>query len=363
MAAPNSCYYKTLGVDSKADLQTINKAYRQLAKQYHPDRNVGDDDAKMKYAEVSEAYENLSDPVKRSRYDSRFSSSFNFQSFNLNDFFSSVSNSVPKQQNWGQNIETSLTIDFIESAKGCTKNLNIERRQTCKNCRGTGAKDGKDFKKCVLCDGSGKEVRINSNMRFETSCGSCLGTGKVIGEFCDVCGSKGFTLVTSCLEIKIPAGINNGMKICVRGEGDIGLNGPGSLYCVIRVVPHPLFQRDGINLCLKVPVGYAQAALGGEINVPCLDGICKFKIPAGTRSGSTFRLQGLGFKLPDDDETSQGDMLIKVVVDAPIFEDIPCEYKEILEKLALLEKTHPGTLCKSYDKTVESLGRNNDEQN
>lgn len=358
--AHNFCYYKTLGVDRTADSEVITKAYRQLAKKYHPDRNVGDEEAKVKYQEVDEAYSTLSDPIKRSHYDLRTGFQNQTQTINLNDICDAFFNPRPRQQNWGQHVETEIVIDFLESAKGCTKNLQIDRRESCKSCKATGAKDGKEFKQCVLCDGKGRETHINANLRFETKCKSCNGTGKVIAEFCTNCAARGFNLSSSSLDIRIPAGINNGMKICVRGEGDIGLNGTGNLYCVVRVIPHPLFQREGINLSLKLPVGYAQAVLGGEIDVPCLEGSCKFKIPPGTRSGSTFRLNGLGFKLPDDDETARGDMLIKIMVDAPFVDDISEDYKEVLKKLSILEKEHPGNLCKSYDKTLEFLRTKNE---
>lgn len=362
MAALNSCYYEILGVDRKADSDTITKAYRQLAKKYHPDRNVGDDEAKVKYAEVDEAYSVLNDPVKRSRYDLTTQTQTNTQTFNFKnpfvDICDSVFNARPRQKKWGQNIEAEIIIDFLESAKGCVKTLDMDRRETCKVCKGTCAKDGKDFKECVLCNGKGKEFHRTSSMMFESQCKCCAGSGKVIGEFCNECSARGFTLSHSALSIRIPAGINDGMKICVRGEGDIGLEGVGNLYCVIRVKPHPLFQRDGINLTLKLPVGYAQAVLGGDVDVPCLDGTCKFKIPPGTRSGSTFRLNGLGFVLPDDDETARGDMLIKVMVDAP--EDVSGEYREVLEKLALLEKERPGNLCKSYEQALESMRAKNE---
>lgn len=364
MATPNFCYYEVLGVEKTADDEAIKKAYRQKAFQYHPDRNPGDDEAVEVFKKVSEAYDCLSDPEKRLQYDRQQSvppspPSSPFTDAKVTDLFDMFFNMRPRQQGWGQHIETEVVIEFLESAKGCTKNINIDRRESCRSCKGTGAKDGKEFKPCVLCDGKGKTANHHMNssnfFRYETTCQSCRGSGKVISAFCEDCSSRGFTLKPLSLDVQIPAGINDGMKLCVRGEGDIGLNGVGNLYVVVRVRPHPLFQREGINLFLKLPVGYAQAVLGGEIDIPCLDGTCKFKLPPGTRPGATFRLSGLGFWLPDDDETARGDLLVKVLVDAPKVEDISDEYREVLTKLALLERQFPGRLCESYNRDKEYL--------
>jgi molecular chaperone DnaJ len=364
--APDFCYYEILGIDKTADEEAIKKAYRQKARQYHPDRNPGDDAAVEAFKKATEAYDCLSDPVKKSQYDLLASpqpdTTFVYSSTNYtktNDLFEGFFNTRPRQSGWGQNIETEILIEFLDSAKGCTRTVDIDRRVSCQGCKGTGAKDGKEYKNCVLCDGRGKTVNHhstgNSFFKYESTCASCKGSGKVISIFCPECNARGFSLQPLSLDVQIPAGINDGMKLCIRGEGDVGLNGTGNLYCVIRVRPHPLFQREGINLFLKLPVGYAQAALGGEIDVPSLDGVCKFKIPPCTRSGATFRLSGLGFKMPDEDETGRGDLLIKVLVDAPKVDEISEEYREVLDRLAQLERKFPGRLCEEYNKNRDYL--------
>lgn len=365
MVYPNFCYYEVLGVDKDADEEAIKKAYRVKAKQYHPDRNPGDESAVEEFKKVSEAFECLSDSRKRAEYDLYKSpkpppQANPFTDSKVTDLFDMFFTSPrPRQGGWGQHIETEIVIDFLDSAKGCTRSISIDRREACKVCKGTGAKDGKDFKPCVLCDGRGKVSQRHALpgtfFHYETQCQSCKGSGKVISEFCSECASRGFNLQPLNLDIRIPAGINDGMKICVRGEGDVGLNGTGNLYVVVRVKPHPLFQREGINLFLKLPVGYAQAVLGGEIDVPCLDGTCKFKLPPGTRSGATFRMTGLGFKMPDEDETGRGDMLVKVLVDAPKIDELTDEYREVLKLLSNLERQYPGNLCEAYQRNVELL--------
>jgi molecular chaperone DnaJ len=356
-------YYEILGLDKNADFETIKKAYRALALQYHPDRNPGDEGAVVKFKDVQEAYDILSDPQKKSEYDKKqFVPPFpTFEpSNNIQDIFDKFFHQRPRSQGWGQHIETEIVIDFLESARGCVRNLNIDRREVCKSCKGTSAKDGKSFKACVVCDGKGKTFNHhqsgNSYVRIETHCQSCKGTGKVVSEFCMDCTARGYFIHSCSLDIKVPAGINDGMKICIRGEGDTGLSGAGNLYCVVRVKPHPLFQREGVDLFLKVPISYTQSVLGAEIDVPCLDGTCKFKIPPGTRSGTSFRMPGLGFLLPDDDESARGDLLVRVVVEVPNVTQMPENYVELLKQLAVLEKEHLGEARQNFARKLTEEG-------
>lgn len=349
-------FYEVLGVEKTADAEQIKKAYRKLALQYHPDKNPGDIKAEETFKKIQEAYDTLRDPEKKSLYDRGGSQSFSpFSSNNFNDVFDMFFNQRPRQQGWGQNIEMELVIDFIEAAKGCSRTVDIERREICKSCKGTAAKNG-DFKLCVLCEGTGKNTHVHgagtkSFIRMETACKSCEGTGRVIQDFCPECSGKGHRSKTSTLDLKIPAGINNGMKICARGAGDVGLKGVGNLYCLIRVKPHPIFQREGVNLTVKMPVTYTQTVLGCEIDVPSLEGFRKLKLPAGTKSGSIFRIPDQGFTLLDDDDASKGDLLVKVIIDVP--NDISSEYRDLLNQLSDLEKKHPGESFKNFEKNLQ----------
>jgi molecular chaperone DnaJ len=362
MELPDDDLYKIMGVERDATEEVIKKAYRKLARQYHPDRNPGDKEAEEMFKKVQGAYDILGDADKRAMYDRKFFAPpppvfTQQQNNNLQDLFDMFFSQRPRQQGWGQHIEMEIIIDFIEAAKGCSKVVNIDKREVCRHCKGTSAKDGNEFKECVLCDGRGKTYfhhgTSNSFSRWETTCQSCKGTGKVVAVFCPYCSGNGFTTHPCTLELKIPAGINDGMKICARGEGDIGLSGCGNLYCVVRVKAHPVFQREGINLCLKLPITYTQAVFGGEIDVPCMDGQCKFKLPAGTRSGAIFRMPGLGFTLPDDDESARGDLLVKVVIDVPTGSDLPDSYKESLHKIAEFEKDHLGDSRRNFKRNLE----------
>jgi molecular chaperone DnaJ len=345
-------FYQVMGVERNADQEAIKKAYRQLARKYHPDRNPGDKEAEDNFKKVQQAFEVLGDPEKRKVYDNPVTFT-KFDMGGFQDLFDTFFTQRPRQPGWGQNIEMELTIDFIESVKGCVKRVEIDRREMCQSCKGIG---GNEFKECVVCDGKGKTFYHQGSphhyMKIESTCQSCRGVGKIISVFCVDCGGKGFKPCSCTLDIKIPAGINNGMKVCVRGEGDIGLSGVGNLYCVIRVKPHPVFQREGINLLLKLPITYSQAVLGGEVAVPCLDGQCKFKLPPGTKSGAIFRMPGLGFILTDDD-TSRGDLLVKVLIDVPNGESIPEDYRELLKKIVELEKENPGDSQKNFKKNLE----------
>jgi molecular chaperone DnaJ len=352
--------YQILGVERNADKETIQKAYRKLAFQYHPDRNPDNKDAEEMFKKVQNAYETLGNPDKKAIYDRQsftpplVSSATTTESFQ--DLFDAFFTQRPRNQGWGQNVEVEVVIDFVESAKGCSRTIDFDKREVCKHCKGTTAKDGKEFKNCVLCDGKGKTYLHHSTsgsyVRWESTCQSCLGTGKVVAAFCVYCASKGYHIKPCSIELKIPAGINNGMKICARGEGDIGLNGSGNLYCVVRVRPHPVFQREGINLHVKMPITYTQAVFGSEIDVPCLDGECQFKLPPGTKSGAVFRMPGLGFNLPDDDE-AKGDLLVKVIIDIPYGDELPENYKELLKQIAELEKEYPGDSRKNFKRNLE----------
>jgi len=343
--------YEVLGVHKDASDDDIKKAYRNLAKKYHPDRNIGDKEAEDKFKEIQKAYEIIGDKEKRKQYD-RVGTGNQIPDFQ--DFFDMMFSHPQRKSSWGPNIEMELPISFSDSVKGCVKTINVEKREFCKSCNGTGAKDGKEYKSCVLCDGRGKILHnINSPfVKMEFPCQSCKGTGKVVSVFCSDCVSKGYNIVSSTLTVNIPAGIATGMKICLRGQGDIGINGAGNLYCFVRVTKHPIFDREGIDLLVKMPITYSQSVLGGDINVPSLEGEYKLKLPPGTKSGTVFRIPDRGFVYPGED-TSRGDLLVKVVIDIPDIDNLPERYKELLVELSSLEKEFPGNSQKNFNKNLE----------
>jgi molecular chaperone DnaJ len=228
----------------------------------------------------------------------------------------------------------------MEAACGCKKQLDFDRRESCRACKGTGAKDGVEMKDCVVCDGKGRIFQRfggNSFIKMESTCSSCRGTGKVISAFCPECHSKGFITKSASVEINIPAGIESGMKVHLREQGDRGVNGRcGDLYCTVQIMPHALFQRQGKDILLTVPISYTQAVLGAKLEIPYLHGKCDLIVPSGTKSGAILRLHALG--LPDIRHGGTGNLLVKVEIDTP--KVLGLEYVELLNKLRIMEETN-----------------------
>ena len=336
-------YYEVLGVDKNASPDEIKKAYRKLAMKYHPDQNPGDKSAEEKFKEVNEAYEVLSDADKKSRYDQ-----FGFAGVDPNygaggggfdgfsgfggfgDIFSDLfgggfggfgggsRQNAPRQ---GENVSSQITISFEEAAFGCEKELNITRVESCNACHGTGAKEGTQPETCPNCRGSGT-VRTTRQTAFgafaQTSpCPKCGGKGKIIKEPCPTCRGKGKVRVNKKIKVNIPAGIEDGQAVRVRGEGSSGSNGGpnGDVLVSVRVRPHELFERDGANVLCEMPITFAQAALGAEIEVPTLDGKVRYRIPEGTQSGTTFRFKGRGVQYVG--YKNRGDQYVTVTVEVP----------------------------------------------
>ena len=351
-------YYEVLGVDKNASAEEIKKAYRKLAMKYHPDQNPGDKSAEEKFKEVNEAYEVLSDADKKSRYDqfgfagvdpnygaggAGFDGFSGFGGFGdiFSDLFgggfggfgggSSSRANAPRQ---GENVSGQVTITFEEAARGCQKEVTIGRIEDCKSCHGSGAKAGTQPQTCPVCHGTGT-VRTTRQTAFGTfaqtaACSKCGGKGKSIQEPCPTCRGKGKVRVNKKITVKIPAGIDNGQAVRVRGEGCSGTNGGPSGDAIISVTvrPHELFQRDGANVLCEMPITFAQAALGAEIEVPTLDGKVRYRVPEGTQSGTTFRFKGKG--MPYVGYKNRGDQLVTVVVETPT--KLTREQKELLKK-------------------------------
>ncbi|MBE6537871.1 MAG: molecular chaperone DnaJ [Ruminococcaceae bacterium] len=335
-------YYEVLGLDKSADEASIKKAYRSLAKKYHPDLNPGDTVAEEKFKEVNEAYAVLSDAEQKAKYDQYGHAAFDpasggfgggfggFGDFgDISDIFSSMfgggfGGSSQRRRNGpirGDDIGVHITISFEEAAFGTKKDITYNRIQKCPDCEGSGAAKGTSPETCPNCHGSG-QMRVNQRlggMQFQTTttCSNCRGSGKIIKNPCQNCNSKGYVKVSKKLEVNIPAGIDDGERIALRGQGCDGRNGgpTGDLILNVNVKNHSIFERDGYDLYCEVPITIAEATLGAEIDVPTLEGNVKFKIPDGTQPGTSFTLRQKGITMINS--SRKGDLIFKVNVEIP----------------------------------------------
>jgi len=343
-------YYEVLGVSRDASTDEIKKAYRKAALTNHPDRNPGDDGAVQRFKEASEAFEVLSDPDKRSRYD-RFGHAgvsgnggpqFGdmgdiFDAFGdlFGDIFGGGGRATRRRARQGASLRTSLSIDLHDAARGCQREIEIDRQELCSTCDGSGARPGSSLERCDYCAGHGRIVQSQGFFRVQTTCPACQGEGVVVRDKCPDCGGNGRELRTVKLEVKVPPGVDTGMRLCLRSEGEPGPQGGprGDLYVDIHVKPHPFFQRDGLDLICTVPVTYTQAALGTTIDVPVLDGKQTLNIPAGSQPGETFTLKRMG--MPDPHGGRRGDLIVALQVEVP--RKLSSEQEALLRQLAELE--------------------------
>lgn len=325
-------YYDVLGVDKNADDASIKKAYRTLAKKYHPDVST-EDNAEAKFKEVQEAYEVLSDSQKRSQYD-RFGHQANNGAgfgggfgggfdFDINDIFSSFfgggQTQRGNQRRKGQDMQRRMNISFEEAVFGAKKKIKVTVHEECHTCHGTGAHSRSDVKTCTQCNGRGTVVVEQQSLfgrtRTQTTCPNCHGTGKEITRKCSTCNGEGIETHDKEVEVKVPAGIDTGQQIRLEGYGNKGYNGgpSGDLYILFNVKPHEFYERHGDDIVIEAPLTFTQAALGDTIKVPTPHGDVKLKIPAGTQNGTTFRLRSKG--IPNVRTKRQGDehVIIKVV--------------------------------------------------
>ncbi|ABK61831.1 MULTISPECIES: molecular chaperone DnaJ [Clostridium] len=331
-------YYEVLGLSKGASDDEIKKAYRKLAMKYHPDRNQGNKEAEEKFKDINEAYQVLSDPQKKANYDQFGSADFNgggFGGFGGGGFsgmggfedifdsffgggFSSRRRNGPER---GADLEYTVSLTFEEAVFGVEKEISITRNEKCDTCAGSGAKPGTDSKTCDKCGGTG-QVRVQRNTPLgsfvsTSTCDKCGGSGKVIDEPCTTCHGKGTVRKNKKIKINIPAGVDTGNVLPLRGQGEPGKNGGpnGDLYINIRVSSHKNFERRGFDIYIKEHISFGKAVLGTEITVPTVDGSVKYKIPAGTQSGTTFRLKGKG--VPRVNGHGRGNQYVKVIVDVP----------------------------------------------
>ncbi len=344
-------YYEVLGVEKDSSKDEVRSAFRSLAMKYHPDRNPGDREAEEKFKETAEAYEVLSDDGKRARYD-RFGKAGlgarpHFASFEdifsaFGDIFSGgvfgdIFGGMGGGRAGGTSLRCRIDITFEEAAKGTTKTIRLRRAEPCGECRGTGARDGTAFLACPTCRGAGIVTQSTGFFTMRTTCPGCGGVGKVISEKCPACGGAGRSPEKVEVTVDVPAGIEDGTRIRLAGEGEADLpGGPrGDLYCHVRVEPHRFFHREGDHLACEAPITYAQAALGAEIMVPTLNGTAKVRVPRGTQSGAVFRLRGQG--VPNVHTGRAGDLLVMVVIEVP--KKLTARQEEILRELAGVEET------------------------
>ncbi|MBR6701491.1 MAG: molecular chaperone DnaJ [Firmicutes bacterium] len=345
-------YYEVLGVNKGASADELKKAYRKKAMQYHPDRNPDDKEAEEKFKEVNEAYEILSDPQKRDRYDrfghagvdpnQGFGGGGGFGGFEdiFGDIFGSFAGGFGggRRRNGprkGADIQTRVNISFEEAAFGTKRDIKITRSENCPDCGGTGAAPGTERTTCPHCNGTGQINKV-SNTPFGqftnvTTCPNCGGQGTIVTDPCKKCGGKGKIRKDITINVDIPAGVDDDAVISLRGQGEPGQNGgpSGDVYVIVQVKPHKIFKRNGADLVLEIPITYPQAVLGADIVVPTLTERISYKVPAGTQHGTVFRLKGKGVKYVNSNR--YGDLYVKVFIEIP--KKVSGDQKKILQQL------------------------------
>ena len=351
-------YYEVLGIQKGASEDEIKKAYKKLARKYHPDMNPGDKEAEEKFKEVNGANEVLSDPEKKARYDQfgfagvdpnygagagggAYGGGFDFG--DLGDIFGSFfgggfggQRRNPNAPQRGESIRASVSISFTEAAFGCEKSVTIERSEQCPTCKGSGCAPGTTPEICPDCHGSGTvQTRRQTPMGVFASngpCRKCGGTGRLIHQPCSDCRGSGAVRKRRTIKVNIPAGIDHGQTISLRGQGGAGKNGgpAGDLLITVMVQPHEIFRRDGVDVFCEAPITFTQAVLGAELEIPTIDGKVKYSIPEGTQTGTVFRLKGKG--VPVLNGRGRGDQYVTVVIETP--RSLNKEQKEALRRFS-----------------------------
>ncbi|MDD5634957.1 MAG: molecular chaperone DnaJ [Candidatus Omnitrophica bacterium] len=348
-------YYEQLGVTRNASADEIKNSYRKLAVKYHPDKNPGDKKAEEKFKEISHAYEILSDPEKKMKYDQYGEAAFKygggggyggfhdpfdifrevFGGGGFDDIFGGMFNfgqgSRQTGPRKGRDLEYGITLEFLEAAKGVSKEINIRKYEICKKCSGSGAKPGTTETTCTRCNGLGQIRQSGGFFTIAHTCGACGGSGKIIKEFCPACKGSGRVEGTKKITVNIPAGVDTGMRVRVSKEGEPGDNGgpSGDLYVSISVKEHKFFSRNEYDIYYLLAVPFTHMIFGGEIKIPGLDEEMILKIPAGTESGHVFRLKGKGIKKLHD--RTRGDQIVKVEVEVPA--NLNARQKQLLREL------------------------------
>jgi molecular chaperone DnaJ len=362
--AAKRCYYEVLGVARSASEKEIAAAYRKLAIKYHPDSNAGDAEAAETFKEAAEAYEILSSAEKRTRYDQYghagldgFGGGHQFESVEeifeaFGDIFGGgifgelFGGGGRRRVRRGADVRVDVTLDLEEAARGVKKDVQFRRSKQCDECNGSGSKPGSQREICRRCGGHGQVAQSAGILRVQTTCPSCRGAGSIITDPCDGCHGAGYVAGRVTLTVAIPAGVDNNIRVQVRGEGEPSPDGgpPGNCFCFIHVREHPLFQRDGRHLILRLPISYTQAVLGATIEVPTLDGREELDVPGGTQSGEVFQLPGRG--MPDPHGGRRGDLVVQVLIDVP--KKLDKRQEELLRELAEVEHANVTPHRKSF---------------
>lgn len=367
MATTKRCYYEVLGVSKTVSGTELSRAYRKLAIKYHPDSNRHDEDAITKFKEAAEAYEVLNDEQKRARYDQYGHAGLGadaggfqdmgdiFEAFGdmfggtiFGDFFGGRGQRGRVRR--GADIRCDVTLDLEEAAAGTRKKVTLTRHELCQDCDGSGAEPGSKPQICTRCRGQGQIVQANGILRVQTTCPQCRGKGKITTSPCKSCAGSGAVPREVVLDVAIPAGVDDGMRVRLPGEGQASPDGgpPGDAYCFIKVRSHKMFHREGNDLVLQLPLSYSQAVLGTEIEIPTLGGRHTIQIPKGTQSGEVFQLRGLG--VPDPRTNQRGSLLVQTFVEIP--KRVGAKQEELLRKLAELEEEHVTPHRKSFFERV-----------
>jgi molecular chaperone DnaJ len=375
-------YYDLLGVSRDAKPEDMKKAYRKLAMKYHPDKNPGDKEAEKKFKEISEAYDVLKDEQKRAAYDrmghAAFeggmggggggyyqASDFDFASAGFGNIFDEMfsefmggggrGRSAQTASYQGADLRYNMEISLEDAFKGVKKNIKVSTNASCEACQGSGAAEGSKAETCPTCHGQGKTHARQGFFTIERTCSTCHGMGQVIKNPCKSCNGSGRVRKEKTLSVTIPAGIEEGARIRLAGEGEAGLRGgkAGDLYIFLHIKPHKFFHRDGPNIYCQVPISMTTATLGGEIEVPAIDGHkARVKIPEGTQSAKQFRLKGKGMSIMRS--TSRGDMYIQTTVETPV--NLSKRQKELLQEFAGLEKkSHSSPLSEGFFAKIKDL--------
>ncbi len=371
----NKNYYDILGVDKNATPDEIKSAYRKQAKKYHPDLNPNNAEAAEKFKEVNEAYEVLSDATKKSNYDTYGSATgpnpndffggngggfggFNFGGMDdLFSMFGGFGNRSATASVKGDDIQVKINISFTDAVFGITREINVTRIEECTKCSGTGAKNGTEYTKCSDCNGTGTarytETSLFGRVIRTGPCSSCNGTGKIIREKCSECGGDGTKKVNAKISVNIPAGIDNGQVITMRGKGNAGYHGGpnGDLHIIVSVKEHPILVRDGYDLLLKVYVPFTTLLLGGEITIPLAKDVTTLKIPELTQSNTVFKLKGKGIKYLNSN--NYGNLIVTIVGESP--KNLSKEQKASIKKLAESFENNDFNRYKNYLKDLNDL--------